>query len=403
MLTLPAYWSRVGGVIRFSYGESFGSEMPRTKNMPKGKYKTSKSLDLTSERANSRLLNPARIYATPQETRCLGPTELAKLELVFREWAASASRSDIRASRKRILLIFLLIRYTGARLNEALAIDPRKDIDAATFLVRYEKAGKSENGPSREVRISSELMSEIQGMLRDRDFAKQAGSWLGVDAAHVRRKFYERAVDCGFPQDLGSPNAIRRARAVELMQDNMPLPVVQRILGHSTPNLTASLIAFSEEDIHQVAKHFIERESRRKTSARNTFFGKISHIRKGDIQSQVELVTVAGDVVTTVITNNSLKRMGLKTGSLVTAEVKAPWVVLQKARTKPLCTAENMFRGAVAKILRGKLTTEFIVRIGDGTELCSLVTEESRRKLDIRQGEDVWIMFNSFAVILHVD
>lgn len=371
--------------------------------MPKGKYQISKSSDLASERANSRLLNPARIYATAQETRCLGPTELAKLERAFREWAESTSRTDIRASRKRILLIFLLIRYTGARLNEVLAIDPRNDIDASTFLVRYGKAGKAENGPSREVRISSELMSEIQGMLKDRDFDKQAGSWLGVDAAHVRRKFYERAVACGFPQDLGSPNAIRRARAVELMQDNMPLPVVQRILGHSTPNLTASLIAFSEEDIHQVAKHFIERESRRKTSARNTFFGKIGHIRKGDIQSQVDLVTVAGDIVTTVITNNSLKRMGLKTGSLVTAEIKAPWVVLQKARTKPLCTAENMFHGAVAKILRGKLTTEFIVRIQDGTELCSLVTEESRRKLDIGQGEDVWIMFNSFAVILHVD
>jgi molybdate transport system regulatory protein len=182
----------------------------------------------------------------------------------------------------------------------------------------------------------------------------------------------------------------------------VPLPVVQRVLGHSTPNLTASFIAFSEDDIHQVARHFIETESHRKTSARNAFFGKISTIRRGDIQSKVELVTVGGEIVSTVITNNSLKKLGLKVGSLVTAEVKAPWVVMLKCETKPLCTAENVFYGSVTKILRGKLTTELIVRIPDGTELCSLVTEESRRKLDVKENDKVWVMFNSFAVILHV-
>jgi hypothetical protein len=31
-----------------------------------------------------------------------------------------------------------------------------------------------------------------------------------------------------------------------------------------------------------------------------------------------------------------------------------------------------------------------------------LVTEESRRKLDVKKNDNVWVMFNSFAVILHV-
>jgi molybdate transport system regulatory protein len=375
----------------------------KDETVPKGKGRKTESKEFSEEQTGARLVNPARIYAVPQEAPCLGSTELAKLELAFRTWAESASRADVRASRMRILLIFLLIRYTGARLHEVLAFDPRRDMNVAGSSLRIGKAGPLENGSPREVHISSELMSDIEAILHYLDFAGQGGSVLSVDAAHVRRKFYERSIECGFAQDLGSPNAIRKARAVELMYSNVPLPVVQRILGHSTPNLTASLVAFSDEDIHQVARHFIERESRRKTSARNTFFGKIGHIRKGDIQSQVEVVTVGGDIVTTVITNNSLKRMGLKTGSLITAEVKAPWVIVQKAETPPLCTAENIFRGNVTRIRRGKLTTEFIVRIHDGAELCSLVTEESRRKLDVRQGDDVWVLFNSFAVILHVD
>ena len=88
----------------------------------------------------------------------------------------------------------------------------------------------------------------------------------------------------------------------------MPLPVVQRMLGHSTLNVTASYVDFSDDDMRQVAKYFIEKESRRKTSARNSFFGKISSIRKGDIQAKVEMITIGGDKVTTVITNDSLSK-----------------------------------------------------------------------------------------------
>jgi molybdate transport system regulatory protein len=371
--------------------------------MPRKKIRRSEANEFTHTHGESDLLNPARIYAVPEETRYLDPTQLANLEQGFRSWAEAPPRSDVRASRKRILMIFLLIRYTGARLNEVLTLDLSKHIDVSQGVVRYGNAEAANGASQREVEISSELMSEIQRTLADSVLATNAGSLLMVDEAHVRRKFYERAAACGFAKDLGSPNAIRRARAVELMQSNMPLPVVQRILGHSTPNLTASMVAFSAEDIHQVAKHFIERESRRKTSARNTFFGKIGTIREGDIQSQVELVTVGGDVLITVITNTSLKRLGLKPGALLTAEVKAPWVIVQKSQSEPSCTAENLFQGKVAQILRGKLTTELIVRIQDGTELCSVVTEESRRKLDVKEEDDVWVMFNSFAVILRVD
>lgn len=371
--------------------------------MPKGKGQRFELKDFPGVHANSGFINPARIYAVPEEARCLDPTGLAKLEQVFRSWAEDSPRGDVRGSRKRILLIFLLIRYTGARLNEVLALDLSKDIDTSLGVVHYGNTRTRYNSSSRDVQISSELVWEIEKTLDDPVFTGAAGPLLQVDAGHVRRKFYERAAACGFAQDLGSPNAIRKARAVELMRNNMPLPVVQRVLGHSTPNLTAALIDFSEEDIHQVARHFVEKEFQRKSSARNTFFGKIGRVRKGDIQSQVELVTVGGDVLTTVITNNSLKRMGLKAGSLVRAEVKAPWVVLQKGHIKPSCTAENMFASTVVQILRGRLTSEFIVRIQDGTELCCLVTEESRRKLEVKEKDNVWVMFNSFAVILHVD
>jgi len=340
-----------------------------------------------------------RIVTIPQGRRYLDPVQLNRLEQAFRQWVQDTPRADVRLSRKRISLIFLLIRYTGAKLNEVLALNPFRDINFDKQMVVF---GKSDITP-REVQIPETLSQEIQTALNDAAFQKSRGGLFDVDPGHVRRKFYERASACGFPKGLGGPDAIRKSRAVELMQGNMPLPVVQKILGHSTPNLTASFVSFSDDDIQQVARFFLEKESKRKTSARNTFFGKISAIQRGEVQTRVELATMGEDKVTTVITNDSLTRLGLKVGTLITAAVKATLVVLQKGDGDPKCTAENKLKGTIDRIIKGKVTTEYVVRIADGTELCSLVTTESSRRLDLGENDPVWAIFNSFSVILHLD
>jgi molybdate transport system regulatory protein len=360
------------------------------------------------EKHEGDLLRPAptdqeRTGSIPHDNRGLDTVQLSRLEQSFREWAQASPRHDVRLSRQRILLIFLLIRYTGARLNEVLALDPLHDLDHHRPSVVFGKIDAVPDRGGREVQIPEPLCREIKAAMDDPEFKKSMGGLLNVDPGHVRRKFYERAAACGFPKELGGPDAIRKARGVELMQNNVPLPVVQKILGHSTPNLTASFVSFSDDDIRQITKFFLEKECGRKTSARNSFFGKISAIQQGDIQSTVEMVTIGGDQVVTVITNDSLARLGLQAGSLITAEVKAPWVVLYKGDKEPKCTAENRFKGTIERIMRGEVTTEYVVIIADGTELCSLVTNAGSRHLALQENEPVWAIFNSFAVVLHID
>ncbi|MBM4136313.1 MAG: transporter [Nitrospira sp.] len=345
----------------------------------------------------------ARIISMPDEAYCLDTVKLTQMEQSFRTWAEESPRADVHLSRKRILLIFLLIRYTGAKLNEVLALNPFHDIDFKRRLVLLGKTGIKDSRLPREVQIPEEISEEIKAALNDSSFKKYLDNLFKIDPGHVRRKFYERALACGFPSAIGAPEIIRKSRAVELMQSNMPLPVVQRMLGHSTLNVTASYVAFSDDDIQQVAKYFIEKESSRKTSARNRFFGKIQSIQKGDIQSKVEMVTISGDRVTTLITNDSLSRLGLKKGSLITAEVKAPWVILQKSDREPESTAENRFFGNIKRISRGKITTEYVVRISDGTELCSVVSTENAHQMGFQENDQVWVIFNSFSVVLHTD
>lgn len=310
---------------------------------------------------------------------------------------------DVRVSRRRILLIFLLIRYTGAKLNEVLGLDPFHDIDFERQFICFGRQQEGSGRPSRKVQLSETLIREIQAIIADSSSKNVSRNILGVDPGFVRRKFYERAEACGIAKQLGAPEILRKSRAVELMQNNMPLPAVQMLLGHSTPNLTSSYVSFSDDDIQQVTRYFMEKESARRTSARNSFFGKIQQIQRGDIQSRVVLVTIGGHRITTIITNHSLQRLGLKVGKLITAEVKAPLVLLHKSDQGLKCSADNMLNGVVARVKRGTVSSEYVVRMSDGSEVCSIVTSDSSRRLALAEGDAVWVLFNSYSVVLLID
>jgi len=288
-------------------------------------------------------------------------------------------------------------------LNEALSLDPASDFDLDNNIIRLGKRHGGKDFNSREVQIPGAISADIRTMTIDSASKWAGGSVFRIDPAHVRRKFYERAASITIPSSLGTPETIRKSRAVELMRSNMPLPVIQKILGHSTPNLAASYVEFSDTEISHVAKYFADRENKRKTSARNSFFGKISTIGPGDIQALVEVVSVSGNVITSIITSGSLTRIGLKPGMLVTAEVKAPWIQLCKDRNAPNCSAENLFQGTVCRITKNRTTAEVVVRLPDSTELCAIITEKIRRQMDIQNEDLLWVFFDAFAVVLHVD
>jgi molybdate transport system regulatory protein len=361
--------------------------------------KSDESLDALPTRA----LNPGRIVSSPDDNQCLNGIQLGRLEHYFEEWVKDSPTKRIRGSRGRLFIIFLLIRYTGAKLSEVLFLDPQKGIDFSTHTVRFDSEQNDPGGPTREVRISEALSLRIQSALNSLFDADSMSTLFDIDPGFVRRKFYECAKACGFQKRLGGPEMIRKARAVELMQGGMPLPAVQAILGHSTPNLTSAYVSFSDEEIHYVTKHFMERESLRKTSARNTFSGIVRRIHQGDIQALVELETVGGDRITTMITNESVSRLGLKAGIPITAEVKAPWVLVQKTNAGAACSADNKLKGRIEKILKGEINTELVVRLPDGNRICSIISTGSARELALRTGEEVWMLFSCYAVVLLTD
>jgi len=337
------------------------------------------------------MTNPGRILSIAEGKHCLDSVQLEQLEQSFRAWSEETARSDVRLSRKRIALIFLLVRYTGAKLSEVLALDMQRALDLKKRCVVI---------GSREVQIAQHVARTLQDFLyADADALRH----FNIDPAFVRRKFYERAEVCGFSKERGSPEMIRKARAIELMQGNLPVPVVQRLLGHSTPNLTTARVAFSEDDMRQVTRWHMEHESGRKTSARNSFFGKVHSLLPGDIQTLVHITTLDGGLLTTIVTNASAERLGLRPGRLLSAEVKAPWLVLERLDAKGRNNLENQREGTIVRIHAGAINTECAVRIADGAELCAVASSPGFAALRLKEGDPVRVLFSCYAVILHTD
>jgi molybdate transport system regulatory protein len=351
----------------------------------------------SSKKGHGKAPCPAKTFDVPQGVKHLDQIQLFELTESFRNWYASSPSPARKKARARIWLLYLLVRHGALKLGEALAVDDREDFDFARSILTVRGDHR------REIQLPKEVSREIERLLNDPMNASLRGSVLKLDQGFVRRKFYERAKECAIPKDLINPRVLRHSRAIELLREGLPIAVVQSFLGHQSAGLTAQYVNFSEEDVRRLIDFFILKETRIKTSARNSFTGKVTAILAGDIQSQVEVTTPSGLRVVSVITNDSMRGLGLREGSLVTATVKAPWVILVKGDGELKTSARNRYRGKVVAVTEGMISAEVIVALPDGTRICSLITDESVKKLDLKEGETVCALFEAFSVILNAD
>ena len=337
--------------------------------------------------------------------RGLNPAQLSALEQAFRAWAQASRRKADRLSRQRLWLIFLLLRSTGARLGEVLGLDASRDLDLgpARTVVRFRSSGGD-----REVPLPTDVAGELESALADPELmgslAAGPAGLFDMDQGHVRRKFYERALEAGIPRELASPSVLRRSLARSLVRQDVPLPVVQRMLGQSSANLTAAFCDYSEDEAGRIVEDYLLREERRKTSARNRFAGQITRVKRGPVVSEIELTSLGGFKVYSVVTLDSVERLGIRPGVLATADIKAPWVQVSAGAQEPVSTAANRYPGVVRRVLADPaepVAAEVVAELSDGTRLAAVVTKESAERLGLAVGAPVWVSFGAFSVILN--
>ncbi|HML60725.1 MAG TPA: TOBE domain-containing protein, partial [Solidesulfovibrio sp.] len=259
--------------------------------------------------------------ASAAATKFLTTEQLAQLDQAFTTWVANARGKRSRMSRNRCRLVFLMLRHTGAKLGEVLAVRDDEDFDLIARKVRL--GGRGEEARTwREVYMPHELHAELGQILRDADYAPLRGALFALDQGYVRRVLYERAAECGLPRHLANPNTLRRSRGIELLRGGVPLVAIQRSLGHLTANSTAAFLELSGEDTAALDLALLEREKNPTEDNRNVFSGKIAAINPGDLQSLVEVETPGGHRLVSVLSNDHLRAMGLRRGSAVTARIR---------------------------------------------------------------------------------
>lgn len=160
-------------------------------------------------------------------------------------------------------------------------------------------------------------------------------------------------------------------------------------------------VAHKIDDLENFYK-FLKRMSL-KVSARNIFKGTIRHIRKGAVNSEVELVIPSGDVIVSVITNESVENLSLREGADSYAIIKSSSVILGRDLHLIRLSVSNILCGNVTKIIPGAVTTEITVRLSGENTICAVITNESAKFLAFSDGDHVCALFQASNVILGVD
>lgn len=335
--------------------------------------------------------------AVSESTKHLSTEEMALAQNAFEAWCNAAANLEQRRSRSRVLLVFLLVRHAGLRLGEALGLDDEKDLHFGknTLFVRGSHA--------REVLVSRPVMRAIQAIVQSALFADLRGRIPGMDQGYLRRVFARRAIECGLPKGLCNPRTLRLSRQIELLRGGVPAQVVDVYMGRQNPPGLGQTLEFSGPAVQRIIRQYIQREESMKTSARNAFTGKVTGIRKDSVVAEVELTTLNGLQVVSVITEDSLSSLGLEPGSAVTATVKAPWVILTELQGGLKTSARNQFPGKVATVKSSDIACEVVVELDAGGSVCALITRESLEKLALTPGKEVLAMFKAFSVILNIE
>ncbi len=145
------------------------------------------------------------------------------------------------------------------------------------------------------------------------------------------------------------------------------------------------------------------RRIKMQTSARNSFYGTIEDVKKGEVNAEVTLKLQGDDRIVATVTADSVTRMGLKPGVTAWALVKASWVVLAKEQAKGLISARNFLCGHVSRINQGPVNVEVVVELKGGNTLSSIITQGALEELELVEGAPICALIKASHVLIGVD
>lgn len=139
-----------------------------------------------------------------------------------------------------------------------------------------------------------------------------------------------------------------------------------------------------------------------KVSARNVFNGKITGLIDGVVNAEVEVTTAGGDKIVAIVTEASVKSLGLAIGEAAVAYVKAPWVMVLAGQPDIRFSARNQLAGTVAELKKGAVNTEVGIKLAGGAVIHAVITNEAVLELGLKEGVPATALIKASHVVLGV-
>jgi molybdate transport system regulatory protein len=137
-----------------------------------------------------------------------------------------------------------------------------------------------------------------------------------------------------------------------------------------------------------------------KTSARNQFLGKVSAVKRGAVNDEVELEVAGGVKLIAIVTHESTEGLGLTLGAEAFALIKASSIILVTDDSDARFSARNRLPGVVTRIQDGAVNGEVVLEVAGGTTLTVIITLESLQSLGLAVGKPATAIFKASSVII---
>lgn len=139
-----------------------------------------------------------------------------------------------------------------------------------------------------------------------------------------------------------------------------------------------------------------------KTSARNQFLGKVSALKAGAVNDEIELEVAGGQKIVAIVTHESSASLGLNIGAEAFALIKSSSIIIVTDDAGARFSARNRLAGTISRVQAGAVNTEVVLDLPGGGAVAAIVTNESSDSLGLAAGKTATAIFKASSVIVGV-
>ena len=136
----------------------------------------------------------------------LNENEVNRLTRVYQEWFDKKPT----VQRARQWAVFLLMRFTGCRVSEAIQVDDIRDLNfrrSEVVLPTLKRHGRAKGKVKRTVPLPANAVAEFAKLIAE--FPSLKGSLFKISRIAVFNCFKARAKEAGLPEELRHPHVYR--------------------------------------------------------------------------------------------------------------------------------------------------------------------------------------------------